>query len=98
MFDMPQHNPWLQPLMTGAELATIMRYAGVTSAFRASLKNLGIRPVPGRNDIYDPQHVRHRLNVSQGMHTSATEVISTSGALQNKLTKTEERRIRRGQT
>lgn len=93
MLDTLSFNPGLPPLMTGAELAEMMRYSGVTSAFRQSLKMLGITPVPGRNDIYDPLLVRHRLNVAQGMLPSAA---GTTGAFKadKPLTKTEERRIR----
>ncbi|SDG52488.1 hypothetical protein [Alloyangia pacifica] len=67
MFDTLPSYPWLPPLMTGSELAEAMRYSGVTSAFRGWLKSLDIKPVPGRSDLYDPHHVRHRLNEAQGL-------------------------------
>lgn len=95
MLDTLSFNPGLPPLMTGEELAEVMRYSGVTSTFRQSLKMLGITPVPGRKDIYDPHLVRHRLNVAQGMLPPAS-----GGPLQfdKPLSKTEERRRRRGQS
>jgi len=95
MLDTLSFNPGLPPLMTGAELAEAVRYSGVTSAFRHSLKMLGITPVPGRHDIYDPLLVRHRLNVAQGMLPPAS---GASGAanMDKHLSKTEQRRMRNG--
>ncbi len=84
-------NPFLPALMTGKELATTMRYSDVTSAFRAWLKHLGIKPVPGRHDIYDPRHVRHQLDVAQGILQTGL-----SAPAPTLMTKTEERRARRG--
>ncbi len=91
MLDTLSFNPGFPPLMTGAELAKMMRYSGVTSAFRQSLKMLGITPVPGRNDIYDPLLVRHRLNLAQGMVPRSPD---TTASAEKPLSKTEERRIR----
>jgi hypothetical protein len=55
-------------LITGAELAELLCFTGMTSACRKFLQDLGIRPVPGRKDCYDPVAVRHRLNHAQGIH------------------------------
>lgn len=96
MHDALPSNPWLPPLITGAELAAMMRYSGVTSAFRGWLKTLGIKSVPGRNDLYDPYHVRHRLDIAQGM---ALQAVARSDAPETKptfMSLTEERRRRRG--
>lgn len=76
-------------LMTGEELAMAMHYGRVCSAFRAWCKKLGITTVPGRNNLYDPKHVRARLDVSHetGTPTAEPELI---------LSHTEKRRARRG--
>ena len=96
MFDTLPSNPWLPPLMTGAELAEVMRYSGVTSAFRGWLKSLDIKSVPGRNDLYDPHHVRHRLNEAQGNfpRTPKTPEAPEEKPIPQSLT--EKRRNRRG--
>lgn len=52
-------------LVPAAELAKVMGFAGVTDSFRTLCAKLGIQPV--RPGWYDPYHVRHRLNVTQGM-------------------------------
>ncbi|SFP31289.1 hypothetical protein SAMN04488047_10511 [Tranquillimonas alkanivorans] len=52
-------------LMSGEELAALLRFEGVTSSFRAWCAQAGIRPVPGRRDVYDPVHVRRRLDAIQ---------------------------------
>lgn len=96
MLDTLPSYPWLPPLMTGAELAEVMRNSGVTSAFRGWLKSLDIRSVPGRNDLYDPHHVRHRLNEAQGIsprHSTTPEAPGKETELQSL---TETRRQRRG--
>jgi hypothetical protein len=85
-------HPTLSPLMTGEELASLMRYDGVTSAFRDWLRRLSIKPVPGRNGIYDPRHVRHQLDLAQGIIPPAK-----SKAAEKPMSKTEERRHRRGE-
>ncbi|HRO27396.1 hypothetical protein [uncultured Amaricoccus sp.] len=55
-------------LVTGEELARAMRFeGGVTSAFRDWCRKFGIKTVPGRNNVYDPKHVRERLDAAQGM-------------------------------
>ena len=95
MLDTSSFNPGFPPLMTGAELAEKMLYSGVTSAFRKWLKMLGITPVPGRTDIYDPLLVRHRLNVTQGMLPPASGA-SGAGNVDKPLSKTQQRRNRNG--
>lgn len=54
-------------LISGEELAACLRYNGVTSAFRKLCQEIGIRPVPGRKDCYDPVAVRHQLDLVQGL-------------------------------
>ena len=82
MIDTLPLNSWLPPLITGAELAEILRYSGVTSAFRSWLKFAEIETVPGRKDIYDPHHVRQRLNAVQGIlpHNSHTTALPHTGS------------------
>lgn len=96
MFDTLPSNPWLPPLMTGAELAEVMRYSGVTSAFRGWLKTLGIKSVPGRNGLYDPHHVRYRLDVAQGMFPRTAATPDASEANTEPMSLTDKRRLRRG--
>jgi hypothetical protein len=76
-------------LITGEELATAMRYKRVCGAFRAWCQKLGITTVEGRNNLYDPKHVRARLDAAQGAQEPAVE-------LQQKLSLTEQRKARRG--
>lgn len=54
-------------LITGDELAAQLRFSGVTSGFRAWCNRCGIKPVPGRRNLYDPKHVRARLDELQGI-------------------------------
>jgi hypothetical protein len=96
MFETHPSNPWLPQLMTGAELAAVMRYSGVTSAFRNWLRSLGIKSVPGRSDLYDPQHVRHRLNEAQGIFPPSSKTSEAPEAKPEPRSLTEERRQRRG--
>lgn len=60
-------GPYSINLMTGEELAGALRYSGRTAAFRKFLHDIGIKPVPGRKDCYDPVAVRQRLNLVQGL-------------------------------
>lgn len=55
-------------LITGAELAELFCYSGMTNACRKFIHDLGIHPVPGRKDCYDPMAVRQRLDHAQGIH------------------------------
>lgn len=91
MHDPISSKPFLLPLMTGEELAAALRYSGVTSAFRTFIKNLGIQPVPGRINIYDPRHVRHQLDAAHGILPSDPGV-----ATPIPMSETEKRRARRG--
>ncbi len=79
-------------LLSGEELACAMGYPGLTSAFRAWCRRLGIKPVPGRTNTYDPKLVRARLDAAQGIEASPhpQEVSPTPG-----LTLVEQRRKRR---
>lgn len=61
-------------LISGAELAKLHGYSSVTSQCRAWWRSLGIKPLPGRKNIYDPMHVRERLNEAGGL--SATKMLS----------------------
>ena len=54
-------------MLTGKELARLLRFEGTTAAFRAFCKETGIRPLPGRRDCYDPIFVREKLNEAQGL-------------------------------
>ena len=54
-------------LISGDELASQLRFDGVSSSFRKFCKEAGIEPVPGRRDCYDPVAVRYRLNEIQGI-------------------------------
>lgn len=67
-------------LISGAELAKLHGYSGVTSQCRAWWRSLGIRPLPGRKNIYDPRHVRERLNEAGGLSsaTSLSEIAKVS--------------------
>lgn len=54
-------------LISADDLARRLGYAGANNAFREWCASMGIRPVPGRKGIYDPVHVRWRLDVMQGL-------------------------------
>lgn len=76
-------------LITGEELAAAMRYKHVGGAFRVWCQKLGIRTVQGRTNLYDPKHVRARLDAA---HAAA----APTGAAHQKLSLTEQRKARRG--
>lgn len=57
-------------LIQGEELAKMHGYSGVTSQCRAWWCSLGIEPVPGRKNIYDPRLVRNRLDQAGGLATA----------------------------
>ena len=76
-------------LMTGEELAAAMRYEQVGGAFRAWCQKLGITTVLGRNNLYDPKHVRARLDAAHLVDRQSAEP-------QKNLTHTQMRRARRG--
>lgn len=78
-------------LITGEQLAEAMQYNCVNGAFRAWCQKLGIRSVPGRVNLYDPKHVRNRLDAAHETEIGADQYQSESNSL------TEQRRIRRGQ-
>jgi hypothetical protein len=78
-------------LMTGEELAEAFRFSGVTNAFRKWCAEIGVASVPGRKNLYDPKHVRDRLDAIQGLQSQTNNPdISVSMSL------VEKRRIRRG--
>ncbi|WP_146681568.1 hypothetical protein [Thioclava sp. F28-4] len=77
-------------LVTGEELAEAMRFDGVKGAFRKWCKDIGIEPVPGRRNLYDPKLVRARLDAAQGMQTPSANVEAAPT-----LSLVEQRRMRR---
>lgn len=54
-------------MISGDDLAKAMLFSGVTGRFRSWCREIGIRPIPGRHNVYDPKHVRQRLDVAQGI-------------------------------
>lgn len=72
-----------------------MGYDGVTGRFRAWCREIGIKPVPGRTNIYDPKHVRERLDAAQHMANSLP--VAAGAPLETAhLSLVEQRRVRRG--
>jgi hypothetical protein len=49
------------------KLAQLLGYKSASPAFRSWCELLEIKPVPGRRDVYDPAHVRMRLDIAQGL-------------------------------
>jgi hypothetical protein len=80
-------------LMTGEELAKLMCYDGVTSGFRAWCRQLGIKTVPGRKNVYDPVHVRARIDAAHGIDHPPTSRNEPKN--DHELSFTEQSRIRR---
>ncbi|WP_116083486.1 hypothetical protein [Tropicimonas sp. IMCC34011] len=80
-------------LMTGEELAEMMLYDGVTSGFRAWCRQLGIRTVPGRKNVYDPVHVRARIDAAH--ENGLTPGSRNEPENEQELSFTERSRIRR---
>ena len=66
-------------LISGAELAKLHGYSSVTSQCRSWWSSLGIKPLPGRKNIYDPMHVRERLN--EASQLSSTKLLGESTAV-----------------
>ncbi len=54
-------------LIQGPELAQKLGFSGVTAQFRAWTKSVGIRPLPGRKNVYDPKQVRACLDKASGL-------------------------------
>lgn len=54
-------------LITGDQLAKLHGYSSVTSSCRTWWKSIGIEPLPGRKNIYDPRQVRERMNLLGGL-------------------------------
>ncbi|MZR15408.1 hypothetical protein GQE99_20540 [Maritimibacter sp. DP07] len=86
-----QHNISIG-LMTGEQLAQAMLFSGASQSFRNWLKRAGIEPVPGRRGIYDPKHVRARLDAIQGLPSD-----DAKGQGADVVSLVEARRARRGQ-
>lgn len=58
-------------MISGEDLAIAMRFTGVTGRFRSWCRELGIKPLPGRYNVYDPKLVRQRLDLAQGIERVA---------------------------
>ena len=78
-------------MLTGDELAALMRFSGVTTRFRAWCREMEIRTVPGRANLYDLKHVRQRLDRAQGIEGAALGNVDSPP-----LSLVEQRRMRRG--
>ena len=78
-------------MLTGDELAALMRFSGVTTRFRAWCREMEIRTVPGRANLYDLKHVRQRLDRAQGIEGAAPGNVDSPP-----LSLVEQRRMRRG--
>ena len=70
------------------ELAEALLYSGPTGGFRNWCRQIGIRPVPGRRNVYDPKQVRHALDVAQG-------IVAPSPKIAEAVSLVEQRRARR---
>ena len=79
-------------MLTGDELAALMRFSGVTTRFRAWCREMEIRTVPGRANLYDLKHVRQRLDRAQGI----IEGTAPGNVDSPPLSLVEQRRMRRG--
>lgn len=58
-------------LVAVADLAQLWGYSGPNDAFRAFCTRIGVQHVPGRPGWFDPRHVRHRLDLAQGIVSEA---------------------------
>ena len=58
-------------LLTTDELAAAFGYSRPNGAFRTFCAGLGIEPVPGRRNRFDPRMVRACLDTAQGLGTAA---------------------------
>jgi hypothetical protein len=79
-------------LMTECELSDAMKFEGSTKAFRAWCRKIGIKSVPWRKGVYDPQLVRQRLDAVQELSQPIA-----ANTEQPPLSLVEQRRARRGQ-
>lgn len=70
-------------MMTGNELARALGFEGVTGSFRNFCQAVGIKPLPGRRDCYDPVAVRRKLDELQGLTSTSMTLV-------------EQRRLRNG--
>lgn len=68
-------------LITSADLAKLHGYANVTSQCRAWWRGLGIKPLPGRRGVYDPKHVRERLDQAGDVLPEANLIETPSDSL-----------------
>jgi hypothetical protein len=76
-------------LITGDKLAKMHGYNSVTSSCRYWWKSIGIEPLPGRKNIYDPRQVSERLDLVGRLRT--VSAVNDS----NKPSLTEQRRARK---
>lgn len=58
-------------LITGEQLAKLHGYGSVTSSCRSWWKSIGVEPLPGRKNIYDPRQVRERLDLVGGLRADS---------------------------
>lgn len=75
-------------LVSAADLAKLWGYAGPNDAFRVFCCRIGVTHIPGRPGWYDPQLVRRRMDVAQGL--------AVAGNPEPALSLVEQRRARRG--
>jgi hypothetical protein len=61
-------------LVKGADLADAFGYSRPNGAFHGFCAAIGITPVPGRRDIYDPRLVRLRLDAVQGIGSASGRI------------------------
>jgi hypothetical protein len=82
----------LVTVVTDEELAVALRFEPGSGRFREWLKLMSIKPLPGRRGVYDLRHVRHRLDVMQGMADAKTSAMPAA-----ELSPLEKRKLRRAQ-
>ncbi|MGI3167128.1 hypothetical protein [Pseudooceanicola sp. 200-1SW] len=75
-------------MISGEELAQAVRFSGTTGRFQTWCRQIGIKPVPGRQNVYDPKQVRHALDIAQGIMSPPPKVEEAASL-------TEQRRARR---
>ena len=83
-------------LLKTEQLAKMCGYTSASPAFRLWCASLGITPVTGRRDVYDPILVRQRLDEAQGLLPKNPDVVVARRELdENSLSLVEQRRLRK---
>ena len=77
-------------LITGEQLAAATGFPSVNARFRSWCREIGIATVPGRRNIYDPELVHERLDISQGLSSPTPQ-----DSVEKPLSLIEQRRMRR---